>query len=62
MQYLSDRYTVVASCNQYNICTLKVASLSDWDEIGYVVDSRVFGGEVFNSIHAAMSAIGVRRQ
>lgn len=59
MEYLSDRYVSVYSHKGFNICSLKVADPANGDEMGFVVDSELFAGQVFNHPEDAIAAINV---
>ncbi len=57
MKYLSERYVSVYTHKGFDICTLKVAIPANGDEMGYVIDSENFKGQVFNDIVDAIYAI-----
>lgn len=57
MKYLSDKYVSVYTYKGFDICTLKVASPLEGDELGYLVDSTQFIGKVYSNVDDAMSAI-----
>lgn len=57
MKYLSERYVSVYNHNGFDICALKVAVPSEGDAMGYVIDSELFSGQVFNDPVDAINAI-----
>lgn len=57
MKYLSKRYVSVYNHKGLDICTLKVAIPANGDEMGYVIDSENFIGQIFNDIVDAIYAI-----
>lgn len=57
MKYLNDKYVSVYVHKELAICTLKVASPANGDKMGYVIDSELFSGQVFNDIVDAINAI-----
>ena len=60
MKYLDDRYTKIYTHKGFDICTLKTAVPADGDEMGYVIDSDLFAGRVFDDIADAITAIEER--
>jgi len=62
MKYLSDRYVSVYNHKDFDICTLKTVVPENGDELGYVIDSEVFEGQVFNDIAAAIEAIEEQKE
>ena len=61
MKYLDDRYARVFTHKGFDICTLKVAVPEAGDDMGYVIDNELFGGQVFNDISEAISSIDYLR-
>jgi len=57
MKHLNDRYAKVMEYKGMDICTLRVATPSDGDELGYRIDDILYDGMVFNGIGEAMEAI-----
>lgn len=57
MKYLDDRYAKIYDHKGFDICTLKTAVPEDGDEMGYVIDSDLFEGRVFDDISDAINAI-----
>ena len=57
MKYLDDRYAKIYTHKGFDICTLKTAVPEDGDEMGYVIDSDLFDGRVFDDISDAINAI-----
>ena len=46
MKYLSNRYAKVTEYKGMDICTLRVATPSDGDELGYRIDDISYDGRV----------------
>ena len=57
MKHLNDRYAKVMEYKGMDICTLRVATPSDGDELGYRIDDILYDGMVFDGIGEAMEAI-----
>ena len=57
MKCLSNRYVSVYNHKGYDICTLKATVPANGDELDYVIDSKNFNDQVFNSIADAIVAI-----
>lgn len=57
MKYLDDRYTKIYTHKGFDICTLKTAVPADGDEMGYVIDSDLLAGQVFDEIADAINTI-----
>ena len=57
MKYLSERYEKVLTYKGFDICTLKVATPSDGDSLGYLIDHEDFEGQSFSLIDHAIIAI-----
>ncbi len=57
MNYLNERYVKIYTHRGFDICTLKKATPSAGDELGYVIDSKAFEGRIFNLIDEAADAI-----
>lgn len=58
MKMLSDRYVRVYKYKGFDICSLKVAVPINGDEMGYVINSVKFSGQIFSNISDAIGAIG----
>lgn len=57
MKFLDNRYVKVFNYKDFDICTLKNASPSEGDSIGYVIDDNRFANKEFNLINDAVDAI-----
>lgn len=57
MKHLNDRYAKIMEYKGMDICTLRVATPSDGDELGYRIDDILYDGMVFDSLGEAMKAI-----
>lgn len=57
MKHLNDRYAKVTEYKGMDICTLRVATPSDGDELGYRIDDISYDGRVFDDLGEAMKAI-----
>jgi hypothetical protein len=57
MKHLSNRYEKVTEYKGMDICTLRVATPSDGDELGYRIDDISYDGRVFDDLGEAMKAI-----
>lgn len=57
MKHLNDRYAKVTEYKGMDICTLRVATPYDGDELGYRIDDISYDGRVFDDLGEAMKAI-----
>ena len=57
MKHLNDRYAKVMEYKGMDICTLRVATPSDGDELGYRIDDISYDGRVFDDLGEALKAI-----
>lgn len=57
MKFLNNRYASVYNYKGFDICTLKVASPEEGDELGYRIDSDLFDGRLFDDVADAIDAI-----
>lgn len=49
------------SYKNFDICSLKVACPTAGDELGFLIDDKMFSGEEFNNIDDAIEAIDDRQ-
>jgi hypothetical protein len=61
MKFLSDRYAKVFTHKGFDVCTLKLAVPSDGDHLGYVIDDKSFGCQLFDLAQDAIDAIDAIR-
>lgn len=57
MKHLSNRYAKIMEYKGMDICSLRVATPSNGDELGYKIDDILYDGMVFADLGEAMKAI-----